>query len=347
MEQYLSRYIKYLVAERNASQHTIDNYRREIAQFMAFAVERGIGRWQDVSPVLLRRWLAWLHEQGYVKASVARRVSELRSFYGFLVARDLTEINPVMAISAPKLPKRLPRPLTPAEVEALIAVPDLATPQGQRDRAMIELLYAGGLRVSELLGLDLGALDLEHGEVRVLGKGAKERIVLIGTPAALALRTYLADGRERLIGSKAAKPATEKAGRAGRKPSAVFLNRFGTRLSISMFTRRLSQYGRAAGVERAVTPHMLRHSFATHLLDGGADLRSVQELLGHESVATTQIYTEVSQSHLRDTLIGAHPRARASRKLASAKAPAILAGEAAPTDHLQEPGIQDDEGKRA
>jgi integrase/recombinase XerC len=298
MQTALDDYVRYLIAERNASAHTISNYRREIAQFMEFARRRGVREWGQVTPSLLRQWLAALHEQGYVKASVVRRVSELRSFYGWMVRLNRVEANPVQAISAPRLPQRLPRPLNVEEVEALLDVPDAATPQGLRDKAMLELLYAGGLRVSELLALDVGSLDMEQGQVRVFGKGAKERVVLIGAPAVRALQAYLASGRQALLG------------RSGQRTGALFLNRFGRRLSISMFTRSLSGYARAAGIERPITPHMLRHSFATHLLDGGADLRSVQELLGHESLGTTQIYTQVSQGHLRETVATSHPRAK-------------------------------------
>ena len=298
MQDYLERYIKYLIAERNASPHTIANYQREIREFMTFAQEKGVAQWDAVTPALLRQWLAWLHERDYVKASVARRVSELRAFYTYLHSRRLVEANPVNAISSPRRPQLLPRPLTVGEIEVLLAGPDLSTPQGQRDRAMLELLYAGGLRVSELLALDVDAVNLAQAEVRVLGKGAKERIVLIGQPAVAALRTYLTDGRQRLQEA------------ATRHTPALYLNRFGTRLSVSMFTRTLSAYAKAAGIQHAVTPHMLRHSFATHMLDGGADLRSVQDLMGHERLSTTQIYTEVSQAQLRETILHAHPRAR-------------------------------------
>jgi integrase/recombinase XerC len=302
MQDALDAYIRYLIAERNASVHTISNYRREIAQFMEFTRQRGVREWVDVTPALLRQWLASLHAEGYVKASVVRRVSELRAFYAWMVRADRVSVNPVQAISAPRLPQRLPRPLNVEEVEALLDVPDPVSPQGQRDRAMMELLYAGGLRVSELLALDVGALDLAQGQVRVFGKGAKERLVLIGQPAERALRRYLDGGRRALLGA------------GDQRTNALFLNRFGHRLSISMFTRSLGAYARAAGIERPITPHMLRHSFATHLLDGGADLRSVQELLGHESLGTTQIYTQVSQGHLRETIATAHPRARGNSR---------------------------------
>jgi integrase/recombinase XerC len=334
MEELLAAYVRYLVAERNASEHTIANYAREIRQLMQFLHEKGITAWTDVTPAVLRCWLAWLHAQGYARASVARRISEVRSFCAYLCAHGLVIDNPAAAVCAPKVPKLLPRPLSRSEIDALLAAPDASTAPGQRDRAMLELLYAGGLRVSELIALDLNGLDLPHGEVRVLGKGAKERIVVIGRPAIASLKAYLSDGRERLLEAgcqvhRGRKPRDEAHGPAdgspviaqGRRPasrgggghciSAVFLNRFGARISVSMFTRRLSRYARAAGIGHAVTPHMLRHSFATHLLDGGADLRSVQELLGHESVATTQIYTQVSQAHLRDTVMKSHPRARA------------------------------------
>lgn len=311
VQDYLDRYITYLIAERNASPHTVSNYRREIGQFMAFAQEQGVRAWGDVNAALLRRWLAALHGQGYVKASVARRVSELRAFYAYLKRHELVPGNPVNEISAPKLPQRLPRPLARGDVEALLAAPDVTTPQGQRDKAMLELLYAGGLRVSELLALDLADVDLAQARVHVTGKGAKERLALIGAPAVAALKTYLADGRPQLLAH-----AAQSGGRASssgkwlsRRPTALFLNRFGQRLSVSMFTRTLRDYAEAAGIEQRVTPHMLRHSFATHLLDGGADLRSVQELLGHEQASTTQIYTYVSQNQLRETVLRAHPRA--------------------------------------
>jgi integrase/recombinase XerC len=311
MDEALDRYVRYLVAEVNASPHTVSNYRREIAQFMAYARQRGVTAWGQVTPALIRGWLADLHRLGYAKASVARRISELRSFYAFLVRVDAVAENPVEGISAPRLPQRLPRPLTEEEVRALLAAPDPSTPAGQRDRAMLELLYAAGLRVSELLGLDVAALDLAQAQVRVVGKGDKERIVLMGVPAVQALRAYLEDGRQKLLAAavKSARPGESATPPRSRQTNALFLNRFGQRLSVSMFTRILRRYARAAGIKHRVTPHMLRHSFATHMLNRGADLRSVQELLGHETPATTQIYTQVSQTHLRATVLRAHPRA--------------------------------------
>ncbi len=312
MQDALDRYVRYLVAERNASPHTVSNYRREISQFMAYAHEHGVSTWGEVTVALLRQWLAALSVQGYAKASVARRVSELRAFYAYMRQHDLVTDNPVSRISAPKLPQRLPRPLAKEEVVALLSAPNIATPQGLRDRALLELAYAGGLRVSELLGIDITDIDLALAQVHVTGKGAKERVALIGQPAVAALRAYLAAGRPVLLAQAARSGGrTTKEGRwLSLRPTALFLNRFGQRLSISMFTRSLRAYAAAAGIEHRVTPHMLRHSFATHLLDGGADLRVVQELLGHEQASTTQIYTQVSQTQLKETVQRAHPRAR-------------------------------------
>lgn len=312
MQEDIDRYIRYLVAERNASDHTVSNYRREISQLAAFVRAQGVNSWSDVTPALLRQWLAELHQAGYVKASVARRISEVRAFYAFLRRSGLVEVNPAQTILSPKLPQRLPRPLTRKEVDLLIESPDLSTPQGQRDRAMLELLYGGGLRVSELLALDVADVSLAEGQLHVAGKGAKERVALIGQKAIEALSRYLNEGRPEL-----AEAARRYGGRTRadgkwlpQRPVALFLNRFGQRLSVSMFTRSLSAYAAAVGIAHPVTPHMLRHSFATHLLDGGADLRSVQELMGHESVSTTQIYTQVSQKQLKETVLKAHPRAR-------------------------------------
>lgn len=312
MQQEIDRYVKYLVAERNASAHTIGNYRREISQFADFAQAHGVNSWSEVTPSFLRQWLAELHHAGYAKASVVRRISEMRAFYAYLRRNGLVDNNPVRAILSPKLPQRLPRPLTREEVDLLIESPDLSTPQGMRDRAMMEMLYSGGLRISELLALDMADVSLAEGQLHVSGKGAKERVALIGHKAIEALTNYLNDGRPKL-----AEASLRHGGRMRadgkwltKRPVALFLNRFGQRLSASMFTRSLSAYAEAAGITHPVTPHMLRHSFATHMLDGGADLRSVQELMGHESVSTTQIYTQVSQKQLRQIILKAHPRAR-------------------------------------
>jgi len=297
MDEHLNKFITYLIAEKNASPYTVKNYRHEIGEFLDFLKEQGIDSWDVVDRYVLRRYLAWLQAQGYVKASITRRISELRSFCRYLVREGMLDRNPIRAISSPKVPKRLPNYLDLYEVEALLAAPDAMDPQGQRDLAILEVLYASGLRVSELVGLNLRNVDLQHGELRVWGKGAKERVALLGEPACRALRRYIREGRPELI-------------KGNRETNALFLNRLGSRLSTRSVNNILDRYAKLAGLERRVTPHVMRHTFATHLLDGGADLRTVQELLGHADLSTTQIYTHVSQARAKEVYRKAHPRAR-------------------------------------
>ena len=294
MEQFLT----YLRVSRNSSVYTVKNYGTDIGQFLDYCRAQGIGSLEQVDRSLLRNYLAELNAVGYVKASIARRVAELRSFGDFMVREEILERNPFRLIRAPRVPKRLPRYLTVAEAEALLAVPDTSTPRGLRDRAIIEVLYAAGLRVSELVGLDIGDVDLAQAQVRVVGKGGKERIGLLGRPAVEAVRAYLKTGRPALL---------------SRQPTnALWLNHRGGRLTARGVALILSKAGQQAGIRTPVSPHIMRHSFATHLLDGGADLRVVQELLGHADLATTQIYTHVSQSRAREVYLRAHPRAGAS-----------------------------------
>jgi len=297
MDEHLNKFITYLIAEKNASPYTVKNYRHEIGEFLDFLKEQGIDSWDGVDRYVLRRYLAWLQAQGYVKASITRRISELRSFCRYLVREGMLDKNPIRAISSPKVPKRLPDYLDLHEVEALLAAPDAMDPQGQRDLAILEVLYASGLRVSELVSLNLRNVDLQHSELRVWGKGAKERVALLGEPACRALRRYIREGRPQLI-------------KEGRETNALFLNRLGSRLSTRSVNNILDRYAKLAGLERRVTPHVMRHTFATHLLDGGADLRTVQELLGHADLSTTQIYTHVSQARAKEVYRKAHPRAR-------------------------------------
>jgi len=296
MEEQLTQFIAYMTAEKNASPLTITLYRREIQEFGEFLRREGLESWGAADRLVVRRYLAWLQAQGYVKASIARRVAEIRSFYKYLLREGLIASNPLRGVSGPRKEKRLPHFLSVQETVALLSAPDTTTPQGLRDRAILELLYASGMRAGELVGLNLGSVNLSQKEARVLGKGAKERIVLLGEPARRALEAYLQEGRPRLLNNKA--------------PKALFLNRLGTRLSARSVQEILSQCARQAGISQEVTPHTLRHTFATHLLDGGADLRVVQELLGHASLATTQIYTHVTQSQARKMYLASHPRAR-------------------------------------
>jgi len=295
MDRLLERFLTYLGAGRNASFYTVKNYGNDIGQFLDYCRAQGVGSLGEVDRSLLRSYLAELNAAGYVKASIARRVAELRSFGDFLVQEGVLERNSFRLVSAPRVPKRLPRYLTVVEVEALLRVPDTSTPLGLRDRAIIEVLYAAGLRVSELVGMDVADVDLAQAYVRVAGKGGKERVGLLGRLAVHAVRAYLKVGRPALL---------------GRRPTnALWLNHRGGRLTARGVALVLSRVGKQAGIRAPVSPHVLRHSFATHLLDGGADLRVVQELLGHANLVTTQIYTHVSQSRAREVYMRTHPRA--------------------------------------
>ena len=304
MEQELKRFLLYLDTERGASPYTIRNYGAEIGEFIAFAQGRGIARWRDVDANLIRSWLAELHYQEYHPASVARRLYELRSCFRFLQRERVVDENPAARVRPPKLPQRLPNYLSVEQVFELLSAPDVSKPLGMRDAAILEVLYSGGLRRGELLALGVDSVDLREGQLRVWGKGGKERIALLGRPAVLALRRYLDVGRPKLLA--AAKPPPFK------PPTALFLNRSGKPISSAKtISNILDKYLRAVDLPRRVTPHALRHSFATHLLEGGADLRTVQELLGHENLQTTTIYTHVTLDHLRGVIDATHPHGNA------------------------------------
>jgi len=296
MQEIFNKYISYLEVERNVSPYTVRNYTTDLSDFFQFLKGKGIGLLEEIDRHVLRDYLSYLVGRGIVKASIARKLSAIRSFYRYLVREGILKTNPVEKVSSPKLDKRLPSFLTLDEVERLLNAPDLATPQGQRDRALLELLYASGLRVSELVNLDLNQINLDTSEIRVWGKGSKERMALMGKPATEALRNYLSQGRPKLLG--------------GKKTNAIFLNRYGQRLPERRVQRILVDYAAKAGIEKRVHPHILRHTFATHLLDGGADLRVVQELLGHARLSSTQIYTHVTKSQARKVYLSAHPRAQ-------------------------------------
>ena len=296
MEEQLELYITHLDVEKDASPYTLRNYSHEIRQFLDFLKDEGIDTWDDVDRQVLRRYILWLRKEGYVEASMARKLSELRSFCRYLLQEGFLESNPIDLVSSPKVPKRLPRYLKPEEVEALLNAPDVSKPLGQRDKAILELLYAAGVRLSELVSLSLGDLNLGAGQMLVWGKGGKERVVLLGDPAVGALRAYISDGRGKLASQKTT--------------SALFLNRFGGRLSRRSIGLILDKYSKLAGLWKKVTPHLLRHTFATHMLEGGAGLRVVQELLGHAQPTTTEIYTHVTASRLREVYMKSHPRAK-------------------------------------
>ncbi|HWH33587.1 MAG TPA: site-specific tyrosine recombinase [Egibacteraceae bacterium] len=289
----------HLRDERMLAAHTVAAYLRDARQLAGFCAALGIPDPAEVQPLVLRRFLAALAEEGYARASLARKSAAVRGLFALLARRGAVEADPALALGTPKGERRLPKVLTVAQVERLLAAPDPSTAAGQRDRALLELLYASGARVSEAVGLDTGAIDLAAGAVRLFGKGSKERLVPLGEPACVALERYLGDGRVRLLASGADADADA---------AAVFLNGRGARLGVRDAREAVDRAARLAGLGK-VTPHTLRHSYATHLLEGGADLRAVQELLGHVALSTTQIYTHVSREHLRSTYEHAHPRA--------------------------------------
>ncbi len=296
LDRLLEEYHRYLEAERNFSKYTVRNYTTDVLDFLQFLQAQGRSL-QEVDHVVIRAWLGELLEREMARGSICRKLSALRSFFRYLTRENKIPVDPLSAVSGPKRERRLPSFLSPQEMQRLLEVPDTATPQGLRDRALLELLYAAGLRVSEVVALNLGNVELETRQIRVWGKRSKERMVLIGRPAAEALGRYLKFGRPELL---------------RRRSEALFLNRYGRRIAARRIQRLVKEYAERAGIERRVFPHMLRHTFATHMLNGGADLRVVQELLGHASLSSTQVYTHVTQSQMRSKYLEAHPRSEKS-----------------------------------
>ncbi len=299
--KYIRLFLDYLKAERNASPYTIRNYDRTLNICADFARAKDINTPLKVEKPLIRSFLNYLNEMGIARSSVARNMSAMRSFFRYLLREELVNKNPAATISSPKLDRRLPTFLTVDETKQLVESPrlpkryiDISKAVLQRDIALLELLYASGLRVSELVNMNVAQINLATNEIRVRGKGSKERIVLIGTPAARAIDNYLNQARPKLLGKE--------------KNDALFVNRYGQRLTIRRVQKLLTHY--AMFIDKEVHPHILRHTFATHLLDGGADLKVVQELLGHADLSSTQIYTHVTQSQARRTYLAAHPMAR-------------------------------------
>ncbi len=297
MQEVFNKYIAFLEAERNVSPYTVRNYTNDLMEFFGFVSESGIDTLKKVNKQTLRNYLAKLMEQKYAKSSIARKLSAIRSFYRYLMREEMVSASPAATTVSPKLDKRLPEFLTQDEAKKLVESPDVSQPQGQRDRALLELLYASGLRVSELVNMNIEQVNLATNEIRVWGKGAKERVVLIGEPAAEALNNYINEGRKELLG--------------GKKNNALFVNRYGERILVRRVQKILNKYSK--NINKSIHPHILRHTFATHLLDGGADLKVVQELLGHADLSSTQIYTHVTQSRARKIYLSAHPMARGEK----------------------------------
>jgi integrase/recombinase XerC len=294
----VQRFERWLAGERRASDQTRRAYLADLAAYVAYLGEVGMPLVPS-SPSAVRGWLG-RESATNGPTSVARKLSTVRSFYRFLVKERVAEANPARAVQAPRRPRKLPEVLPEADVAALLDAPAEAGPLVLRDRAFLELLYSSGLRVSELTGLDLDDLDLADGLVRVLGKGRKERVVPVGGPAREALRRWIDEGRPALLAGQD----------AVRARGALFVNYRGGRLTPRSVARRLDRWVTAAGLPRHVHPHVLRHCFATHLLGNGADLRGIQELLGHASLSTTQRYTHLDWKRLAEVYDRAHPRAR-------------------------------------
>jgi len=294
---WLDRFLEYLDSERNLSEHTLRAYSADIVEFVRLNDKGGALRPGDVDHLMLRSYLAHLRDTGRSRSTIARKLASLRSFFRYLVREEVLEANPAADVRTPRKERRLPGVLDEKQIRAVLEQPDASTFLGLRDRAILEVLYSAGLRASELVGANIADADLIGEVIRVRGKRKKERLAHLGRYAVAALGDYL---EARRLQPRA--PMFDK--------RALFLNRFGGRLSDRGLRRTMQKYFRAAGLALHVTPHTIRHSFATHLLDRGADLRSIQELLGHESLSTTQIYTHVSAERLKKVYEKAHPRAK-------------------------------------
>jgi integrase/recombinase XerD len=292
LNELIDRFTGYLRIEKGLSLNTLQAYGNDLLKLEGYLKQRGISP-LDASPGQMSAYIAFLSRK-IGKRSIARNISSIRTFFRFLVTEGIIASNPVRFLETPKLPRKLPEILSVDETSSLLEKPDSTTPLGLRDSALLELLYATGLRVSELLGLKPFHLHLEAGFLRTMGKGSKERAVPIGDKAIEAVKAYLTNGRPSL---------------AGRKGSPyLFLNNRGSGLSRQGFWKIIKRYGVEAGIRKDISPHKMRHSFASHLLEGGADLRSVQLMLGHADISTTQIYTHVARKHLSDVHKKHHPR---------------------------------------
>jgi integrase/recombinase XerC len=300
MRTATDRFLQYLRVERNASELTVKSYREDLTALADYLSEARGGvcpRPDDVAVLELRGYVAALHDAGYAQTTIARRLASLRSFFRFGQREGWTRTNPAKPLRNPRKPRNLPHFLSSDDIGTLLQSPSGDTPMGLRDRAILETMYSAGLRVSEVVGLDQSDLDFDAAVLRVRGKGRRERLSPIGSYAVRALKRWLP--LRKLHAAELAGPA-----------APVFVNKFGRRVTTRSVARMLEKYLRQTGLDRRTTPHSLRHSFATHLLDRGADIRSVQELLGHKSLVTTQIYTHVSTAALRAAYEKAHPRAR-------------------------------------
>jgi integrase/recombinase XerC len=299
LERGFAEFLTHLSIEKNSSPQTVKSYREDLSQALGFVREHL--KKQSVEPGdwntrTLRAFVAWLSEQGYSKSTIARRLAAVRTFGKFLCRQGTLSANPAETLRSPRLAKTLPHFLTIEDIHRLLAAPSPRDWPGRRDRAILETLYSAGLRVSELCGLNLTDLELSDGVAVVRGKGRKERLALLGDEAQVAIKNWFADRQDLLS-------------KAGKQSDALFLNNKGGRLTTRSVGRMLEKHLQSAGLDPRTTPHTLRHSFATHLLDNGADIRGVQELLGHKALTTTQVYTHVTPKRMEESYRAAHPRA--------------------------------------
>lgn len=295
MKEYLDGFLEYLKFEKGLSENTLEAYGRDLSKFLAYLKQRKIENPRDVKRSDILAFVGQLLDEGAAFSSSARHLSSIKSFFRFLILEGDITVNPADNLESPKIRRKLPEVLTVQEVEQLLSSPNVVSLTGLRDRAMFELMYATGLRVSELLSLEVDDVNLSAGYVRCLGKGRKERIVPVGKTASFWVERYIGRSRQKLI--------------KGTVNRTLFVNAKGRKMTRQGFWKLLNKHIEHAGITKEVTPHTLRHSFATHLLENGADLRSVQEMLGHADISTTQIYTHLTKTHLREVYQKSHPRA--------------------------------------
>jgi integrase/recombinase XerD len=296
MQAQIEEFLRFVAVEKGYSSHTVAAYRNDLTQFLAFLAGEGVFSWQDVDREYVQSYVLYLKKREYAPSTVGRKIAAVKSYFHFLVADGVLRDDPTASVDSPSVDRHLPHPLSREEVARLLAEPARSnTAKGVRDRALLELMYATGMRASEVIQLEVGAVDLEVGTVRCVGKGDKERILPLYERAREALQTYIEGGRVRLL--------------RGRNETTLFVNHRGRPLTRQGLWLIVREYAAAAGLEHNVTPHTLRHSFATHMLDGGAGLRELQQLLGHTNISSTQIYTKVSTRRKREAYDKAHPRA--------------------------------------
>ncbi len=295
MENYVQQFISYLASERGLAQNTLESYGRDLRYFQQYLESNQLTFATGSTNEIIRTYLDELKKQGKAVSTISRNLAALKSFYQYLLKEQYLDVDPASKIESPKLEKKLPQVLSVQQVELLLKQPNINLPAGLRDKAMLELLYATGIRVSELITINVNDVNLELGYIKCFGRGAKERVVPLGSIASKCVAQYLRKGRTTLVRSK--------------QEEAMFVNHHGRRLTRQGFWKIIKKYASEAHIEQKITPHTLRHSFATHLLENGADLRSVQEMLGHADISTTQIYTHVTKNRLKEVYDKAHPRA--------------------------------------